>query len=177
MRISAGVAQEQRVSAWWRILTLITCAVFSFEAIQRGGGGLICIASAVLMPYFVFRFWISARRRSNRAGLRKTLLAWMIALAVPAVWHAYMLHCAQTKADSLVEQVAAFYRDKGRYPAELTDMGLDEAEMARIGLRYWYFPEADEPQLFYRSTFVASYRHTYHFKNSMWVWGQLFEAL
>jgi hypothetical protein len=146
------------------IIALVCLTLFS---IQEGAEAYIILFAIPALLYQIVqlsRNWRTPEQRITRIGAI-ALVIFSVILVVGI--HVQRSDIARVKAEWIVKSIEIFKTEHGRYPAELSEVGIANDEIK--SLRAHYFVDSEKrPFFLYESTTTAFSKLKYNFETREW---------
>ena len=148
---------------------ILALACVTFLGVQRHTGFIIFLTAPPILLYQLVQLF---RHRKSAPLLRAHLVAIAIlaiaSLVVLGV-HSHLHDASRAQADLVAQRIEQFQAASGRYPASLSDVGLDSV-VFRHDLMLSYLSRDNDPMLFYAATFVPFDTWHYDFSAREWTY-------
>ena|ERR1039457_6231396 len=149
-----------------RIL-LACCLLVALTFSQPHYGFMMFFFAPLALVYQLYKFarcWKIPGQRKDRIA---ALAIVAVAILVVAGAHDYHHRVARSVADKLVGDITSFQKNKGRYPANLAEMGVSVITQKRYRLHY-FTKDGEQPTLLYGATLAAFDKWRYKFSEREW---------
>jgi hypothetical protein len=149
------------------IKTGILAAIVLFFTVQQGYGTLALTLLLVFIFVLLFNLIQMVRKPAQRKLRGIRMGVWFVVLSVAMAVQSHRAGGTKKEADKVVSTVLEYKTRMGAYPANLKDVGLDEAALDRE----WdirYFMSEGKPVLAYPNTFIPLTSIEYDFDKRAW---------
>lgn len=148
--------------------TIFTCILLFLLASRAGTGFMLFLATPFIVIYMIYSIFIIFRAREKRKPqIIKGIILTSCLLLIFGL-HEYYGYASRLDANEVATNISEYSRQHSRYPATLTELGLNKDDLkSRFDLMYNLMNDG-QPFLVYSDTWNAFNKYFYDFKKKEW---------
>lgn len=148
--------------------SLIGAALFGFLGARSGAGFLLALAAFFLVPWVLYGLLVIWRKPERRQIQLGKISIWLLVVVIVGGVQWSRHAAARQDAERVAHAVLRYSQERGAWPAQLSDAGVDEAPLKKRWMLGYDLRERGQPFLFYANTFSPFQPYVYDFDTREW---------